>query len=76
MNQKIHLESLYIRIRTDKFYYLKFILEAYDGLGILSSSGIHKEIVLLRYPREQRKNLFLLLAAIAKVLNPYNNQAS
>lgn len=72
MNHEVNLETLYIRIRTDKFYYLKFILEAYDGLGILSSSGIHKEIVLLRYPAEQRKNLFALLSAIAKVINPYN----
>jgi hypothetical protein len=72
MNNEVNLETLYIRIRTDKFYYLKFILEAYDGLGILSSSGIHKEIVILRYPAEQRNNLFEMLAAIAKVLNPYN----
>jgi len=72
MDNEIHLETLYIRIRTDKFYYLKFILEAYDGLGILSSSGIHKEIVLLRYPVEQRKNLFALLSSISKVLNPYS----
>jgi hypothetical protein len=72
MNTDAKLESLYVRIRTDRFYYLKFILEAYDGLGILSSSGIHKEIVLLRYPSEQRANLFGMLASIAKVLNPYN----
>lgn len=71
MNTNMKLETLYIRIRTDMFYYLKFILEAYDGLGILSSSGIHKEIVLLRYPAEQRKNLFGLLASIANMLNPY-----
>jgi len=73
MNNELTLERLYIRIRTDKFYYLKFILEAYDGLGILSSSGIHKEIVLLRYPAEQRKNLFALLSDIARVLNPYSS---
>jgi hypothetical protein len=72
MNTIVTLESLYIRIRTDKFYYLKFILEAYDGLGILSSSGIEKEIVILRYPVEQRKNLFGLLSSIAQQINPYN----
>ena len=71
MNNAVNLETLYIRIRTDKFYYLKFILEAYDGLGILSSSGIHKEIVLLRYPAEQRANLFGMLSSIAEILNPY-----
>lgn len=73
MKKEVNLETLYVRIRTDKFYYLKFILEAYDGLGILSSSGIHKEVVLLRYPAEQRKIIFELLSAIAKILNPYRS---
>ena len=73
MKNEGNLETLYIHIRTDKFYYLKFILEAYDGLGILSSSGVHKEIVLLRYPQEQRENLFAMLSAIAKILNPYSS---
>lgn len=71
MNSSVSLESLYIRIRSDKFYYLKFILEAYEGLGILSSSGIHKEIVLLRFPREQRHVMFSLLSSIAHQINPY-----
>ena len=65
------LESLYLKIRTNRFYYLKFILEGYDGLAILSSSGIQKDIVLLRYPVEQRSTLFSLLAAIAKDITPY-----
>lgn len=65
------LEKVYLKIRTDKFYYLKFILEGYDGLAILSSSGIRKDIVVLRYPVEQRATLFPLLASIAKDLTPY-----
>ena len=67
----MQLNNLYLQIRTDKFYYLKFILEGYDGLAILSSSGIRKDIVLIRYPEEQKKNLFELLASIADILNPY-----
>lgn len=66
------LEHLYLQIREDKFYFLKFILEAYDGLGILSSSGIRKDIVILRYPSERRRDLFSLLAAIAGKLSPYS----
>ncbi len=65
------LEQLYLKIRTDKFYYLKFIIEAYDGLAILSSSGLQKDIVLLRYPSERRKELICLLSDLAKKLNPY-----
>lgn len=67
----MNLEKLYLKIRTEKFYFLKFILEAYDGLAILSSSGISKDIVLVRYPREQRENVFALLGSIAEKLNPY-----
>ncbi len=66
-----NLEVLYLQIRTDKFYFLKFILEAYDGLAILSSSGIRKDIVLLRYPEEIRHDLFGLLSELAVKLNPY-----
>ncbi|MBM9602842.1 DUF4911 domain-containing protein [Desulfopila inferna] len=66
-----NLEVIYLQIRTDKFYYLKFILEAYDGLAILSSSGIRKDIVLVRYPGELRQTVFELLASIAAQINPY-----
>jgi len=67
----MNLEKLYLKIRTEKFYFLKFILEAYDGLAILSSSGISKDIVLVRYPPEQRKAVFALLGSLAEKLNPY-----
>ena len=66
-----NLERLYLQIRTDKFYFLKFILEAYDGMAILSSSGIRKDIVLIRYPIEMRTDLLQLLSDIAVKLNPY-----
>ena len=67
----MQLNNLYLQIRRDKFYYLKFLLEGYDGLAILSSSGIRKDIVLIRYPDEQKRNLFALLASIADVFNTY-----
>lgn len=67
----MQLSNLYLQIRTDKFYFLKFILEGYDGLAILSSAGVRKNIVLIRYPEEQKRNLFALLASIADVLNTY-----
>ncbi len=67
-----NLEKLFLNIRTDKFYFLKFILEGYDGIAILSSSGIRKDIVLIRYPRELRSDVFNLLSEIAGTINPYN----
>ncbi|MEE4241237.1 MAG: DUF4911 domain-containing protein [Desulfopila sp.] len=65
------LNTLYLHIRTDKFYFLKFILEGYDGLAILSSSGIRKDIVLVRYPEEQTEEVFALLSAVAPSLSIY-----
>ncbi len=65
------LEVLFLKIRTDKFYYLKFILEAYDGIGILSSSGLRKDLVIIRYPTERRNEIIALLSDLATTLNPY-----
>jgi hypothetical protein len=68
-----NLEKIYLQIRPDKFYYLKFILEAYDGLGIVSSTGIRKDIIVIRYPGELRRTLFELLGSIAAIFNPYRS---
>lgn len=65
------LEELFLQIRTDKFYFLKFILEGYDGLAILSSSGIRKSLVRIRFPKERRAELFGLLSSIAVQLNSF-----
>lgn len=69
------LEEIYCQIRTDQFYFLKFILEAYDGLAILSSSGIRKDIIRIRYPGELRRDVFELLASLACRLNPYGSDS-
>ena len=55
---------LNIRISTDQYHYIKFILEGYDGLGILSKG--ENDIVILRYPEEMQKDLMLLLSSIGK----------
>jgi len=72
MDKTINLECVFLKIRTDKFYFLKFILEAYDGLGILSSSNISKDLVRVRFPAENRRDVFNLLSSLAISLNPYN----
>ncbi len=67
----LKFEHIYLTIRTDRFYYLKFILEAYEGLAILSSSGVRKDIVVIKFPQENRKNVFLLLDSIVEKISPY-----
>lgn len=62
------LDELYLRISPDKFHYLKFILEGYDNLAILSSFQNIAGVVILRFPKEMKRDLFLLLASIAGYL--------
>ncbi|HID70041.1 MAG TPA: tRNA (N6-isopentenyl adenosine(37)-C2)-methylthiotransferase MiaB [Desulfobacterales bacterium] len=64
------LESLYLCINPARYHYLKFILEAYDGLCLLSTVPGRKGSVCIRYPREQTKTLFSLLASLADSLKP------
>lgn len=54
----------YFRITPGRFHYLKFILEGYDNLAVLSSTGV-PGTVRLKYARESASELFSLLASIA-----------
>lgn len=62
------LESLYLRISPGKFHFLKFIVEAYDNVAILSSVDNREGIVVLRYSQGHREELFGLLGSIAAKL--------
>jgi hypothetical protein len=49
---------------------LKFIIEAYDNIAILSSVDNREGIVVLRYSEGHKKELFGLLGSIApKLIN-------
>jgi len=62
------LSEIYLRICPGKFHFLKFILEGYDNLAILSSHERSAGIVVLRFPPEMAGDLFDLLADIAEYL--------
>ncbi len=64
------LESLYLCINPARYHYLKFILEAYDGLCLLSTVPDKKGCVCIRYPKEETETLFDLLANLANSLKP------
>ncbi len=66
------LAEVYLRILPGKFHYLKFILEAYDNLAILSAYDCSAGIVVIRYPQDMAAELFRLLAAIAASLTAIN----
>jgi hypothetical protein len=59
------LSKVYLRISPGRFHYLKFILEGYDNLAILSSYQSADGIVVIRYPQEMEQDLFALLGSLA-----------
>lgn len=66
------LSEVYLRISPGKFHLLKFILEGYDNLAILSSYQNSQGIVVLRYPQEMAQDLFSLLGSIGNHLSTSN----
>lgn len=59
------MRNLYLRIAPDSFHYLKFILEGYDNLAVLSSVDMKQGVVRLRYTSGVEKEVFQLLGNIA-----------
>ena len=64
----MNCENLYLRIAPSRIAYLRFILEGYDGLAILSTFDAGDGIVLVRYPRSSEKDIFALLSDLAPQL--------
>ena len=63
--------EVYLRISPGKFHFLKFILEGYDNLAILSNFRRDDGIVVIRFPEEMAEDLFRLLGSMANYLaNP------
>ena len=62
------LNEIYLRVSPGKFHYLKFILEGYDNLAILSSYQSSEGIVVIRYPQEMARDFFGLLGDLAEYL--------
>jgi len=56
--------SLHLIISPDRIHYLKFILEGYDNLAILSTINARQGLVEIRYPPENEKDLRYLLSEI------------
>jgi len=63
------LSEVYLRIVPEKFHYLKFILEGYDNLAILSAYDCRGGVVVVRYPQDMAVDLFQLLTSIADSLS-------
>ena len=62
------LEKVFLRISPNKFHFLKFILEGYDNIAILSSVDNKEGIIVVRYPAGLTKDFFSLLSSISDKL--------
>ena len=68
------LQHTYLRIAPEKYHFLKFILEGYDGLCLLSSVPEYEGCVRIGFPEALGKDLFGLLDSIAKAISPFPQQ--
>lgn len=66
----MELESIYLNIAHERYHFLKFILEGYDGLCLLSVVPGRKGCVCLRYPGNNSRTLFALLEQISGTIRP------
>ncbi len=62
------IRKLCLRISPGRIHYLKFLLEGYDGMAILSTIDASAGLVVVRYPECFTCPLFALLRDIAPSL--------
>lgn len=65
---------LQLEISPERIHFLKFILEGYDGLAILSTVDAGQGIVELRYPPEAENDLKELLQNIESQIIKHPNR--
>jgi hypothetical protein len=66
---QMECSSMQLAIDPERIYFLKFILEGYDGLAIQSTIDAKSGIVEIRYPPEMENDLQLLLAELKPVIS-------
>lgn len=60
------LVDTYYRIAPERFHYLKFILEGYDNLAVLSMISSQSGVVRIKCSLESHAELLELLAAVSQ----------
>ncbi|MDG4476787.1 DUF4911 domain-containing protein [Thiovibrio frasassiensis] len=62
------LAKLQFRIDPEQIYFLKFILEAYDNLTIMSTVDQREGVVELKYPSELEEDVLGVVRSMAQRL--------
>lgn len=68
--------ELYLRIRPEKISWLKFILEGYDGLAVLSTVSAKTGLVRIWATAEHAAAIIALLDEISSQVTTYTVSAS
>lgn len=62
--------QLILRIASERIHFLKFILEGYDGLALLSTVDAKSGMVAIKYPPMVQGELLALLDSLSPALSP------
>ena len=72
VHMPIMFSRLYARISPSRIHFLRFILEGYDGLAVLSTINAKTGVVLLRFSQEVKNDVVALLEDMAETLTKEN----
>ena len=70
MVQNTECSKLVFQIPPERIVFLKFILEGYDGLAVLSTLDAKSGIVVLGFPPENKEDLMALLESFGIEAHP------
>ncbi|MDH3328279.1 MAG: DUF4911 domain-containing protein [Desulfobulbaceae bacterium] len=69
----MNIVFLFLHVMPAKIWYLKFLLEGYDGLALLTTIDRNKGLVRLAVPRPRYTEVMLLLENLAGELANRDN---
>jgi hypothetical protein len=56
--------NVFIRVERKDIYYVRFILEGYDGLGSVTTKDPVKGLLIITYPNDSRYDILELIKAL------------
>lgn len=66
------IETIPLQISPERIGYLKFILEGYDGMALVTTKNAKKGIVIIRYPSFFHDDLLSIIEDVSsRIANFY-----
>ena len=65
MHKTGELDKLYARIKPERIHFLRFILEGYDGMALLSTISPKPGVILLHFHPSARNDMECILDSLA-----------